>query len=155
MIRRTSGCTETLHLLHEEGDECTRVLDTRLGLLVEIGLVGRTATFGHAEETVLVTFCSLEVDLRRQVTFRVHLVVHVERRVLRVTQVALRIGVIHTAAQCFFIAETSPYLLTLLAVDDRRTGVLTERQLTLASHLRIAQESQRYILIVRRSLRVT
>ena len=103
MIRRTSCRTQALHFLHEERNQRTRVLDTRLGFLVEIGLVGRTATLGHAEETVLRSVGSLQINLRRQVALGVHLVVHVERRILRITQVALGVGVIHTAAQCFLV----------------------------------------------------
>ena len=40
VIRRTSGSSEALHLLNEEWDECARVLDTCLGLLIEVCLVG-------------------------------------------------------------------------------------------------------------------
>ena len=40
VIWRTSGCAESLHLGDEERNEGSRVLDTRLGLLIEIGLVG-------------------------------------------------------------------------------------------------------------------
>ena len=154
MIRRTSSRTEGFHLLHEEGDECTRVLDTRFGLLVEIGLVRRTATLGHTEETVLRSFGSLEIDLRRQVTFRIHLVIHVQRRVLRIAQVTLRIGIIDASAQRFLVGEISPDLLSFLAVDDGGTGILAQRQLTFASHFGIAQEGERYVFIVRGSFGV-
>ena len=127
MIRWTRCGTEALHLLHQERDQRTRVLDTRFRLLIQIGLVRTTATFGHAQKTVLISFRSLEVDLCRQVTFGVHLVVHVQRCVLAVTQVALGIGIIHTLAECFLIAEPCPHFLPFLAVDNSRSGILAER----------------------------
>ena len=127
VVRRTSSRTEALHLLHEERNERPRVLDTRLGLLIEVGLVSRTTTFGYAKETILVALGSLQVNLCREVAFGVHLVVHVERCVLRITQVALGVGIEHTLAQCLFVAETCPHLLAFLAVDDSRTGILAER----------------------------
>ena len=40
-------------------------------------------------------------------------------------------------------------------MDDSSTRVLAERQDTLCSHLRIAQELQSYILIILRGLRVS
>ena len=126
VVRRTSSRSEAFHLLHKERNERTGVLDTRLGLLIEIGLVRRTATLGHAKETVLVAPGSLQVNLCREVTFGVHLVVHIQRRVLRIAQIALGIGVIHTTAQCLFIGETCPYFLSLLSVNNCRTGILAE-----------------------------
>ena len=82
MVRRTSCSTEALHLLHEEWDEGARILDTCFGLLVEVSLVSRTTTLGHAEEVVLHTFASLKVNLSREVALGIYLVVHVERSVL-------------------------------------------------------------------------
>ena len=40
-------------------------------------------------------------------------------------------------------------------MDDGRTGVLAERQLTLASHFGVTQEGQRYVFIVGTGLGVT
>ena len=115
----------------------------------------RTATFGYAQELVFSAFGCLQVDLCRQVALGVHLVVHVERCVLRITQVALRIGIEDTLAQRLFVAETGPYFLTLLAVDNGGTGILAQRQLTFASHFRITQEGQRHILVIGTCLGVT
>ena len=36
VIRRTSSCAESLHLLNEERNESARVLDTCLSLLIEV-----------------------------------------------------------------------------------------------------------------------
>ena len=140
MIGRTSSRTERFHFLHEERNEGSRILDTCLGLLIEIGFVRRTATFGDTEETVFRSFGSLQVDLGREVTLGIHLVVHVERRILRIAEVAFGVGIIDTFAERFFVTETGPYFLAFLAVDDGGTGILAQRQLTFASHLCIAQE---------------
>ncbi len=82
MVGWASRSTEALHLLHKERNEGAGVLYAGLGLLVEIGLVGRAAAFGHAQETVLHAFGGLNVYLCGQVALGVHLLVHRERRVL-------------------------------------------------------------------------
>ena len=140
VIRRASSCTERFHLLHQEGDKCALVLDASLGLLVEIGLVGRTATLGHAQEVILHAMCGLQIDLRGQVALGVHLVEHVQRGVLRVAQVALGVGVEHTAAECLLILKSCPDLLAFLAVDDSCAGVLAERQLAFGGNLGVTKE---------------
>ena len=108
-------------------NECSRGLDAGVGLLVEVGLGGRTTTLGDAEEMVLHTLGSLKVDLSREVALGVHLVVHIKRSVLRVAEVALGIGEVYTLSESLFVAIAGPYLLTLLAVNDSGTGVLAER----------------------------
>jgi hypothetical protein len=152
MVRRASRSTEGLHLLHEERNECARVLDAGFGLLVEVGLVGRTTTLGDAEEMVLHTLGSLKVDLSREVALGVHLVVHIKRSVLRVAEVALSIGEVYTLSESLFVAIAGPYLLALLAVNDSRTRVLAERELALARNLGIAEESEGNVLVVGTSL---
>ena len=46
MIWRTGGGAEGLHFLNQEGEQCLGV-NQRLGLLIEVSLVGRAAAFGH------------------------------------------------------------------------------------------------------------
>ena len=82
-----------LHLLHQPGQQGLLVLDERLGHGVEVSLIGRAAALGHAYEAVLSTLHGLDINLGRQVALRVHLVVHVQRGVLRVAEVVLREGV--------------------------------------------------------------
>ena len=137
-----------LHLLHEEWEQGALVLDGRLCHGVEVGLVGRAATLRHHHEAVFSTFRRLDVNLCGEVALRVHLVVHVQRSVLGVAEIILREGVEHALRQRLLVLEASPDLLTLLTVDDGRTGVLTEREDTLASHLGIAQELERHIFVV-------
>ena len=155
MIRRTCGCSKTLHFLYEERNQCARILDARFCLLVEIGLVGTSATFGYAQETILISFSRFQVYLCRQVALRIHLVVHVQRSILAIAQIALRIGIIYTFAQCLFVTEASPDFLPFLAMNNSCSCILAERQLSFCSHFCIAQERQRHVFIVIRSFRVT
>ena len=148
MIRRTSSSTQRLHLLYEERNQRSLVLNGSLGHGIEIGLIGGTTTFRHHHKLILSTFCSLDVNLCRQVATGIHLVVHVQRCILRVAQVILREGVEDTKAQRLFILETRPYLLTFLTVDNGCTRVLTEREDATCSHLSITQELQGHILII-------
>ena len=96
MVRRTSCCSEGLHLLYEEGKECSLILDRCFCHGVEVCLIGRTATLGYHHETILSTFHSLDVYLCRQVTTSVDLIIHVERCILRVAQVILCVGIVNT-----------------------------------------------------------
>ena len=97
MVWRAGCGAEALHLFYEERYECSGVLDACLGLLVEVGLVGRASSLGDAEETVLHALACLDVYLCWEVAFGVYLVIHVERGVLAVTKVVLRVGVIDAA----------------------------------------------------------
>jgi hypothetical protein len=57
-------------------------------------------------------------------------------------------GVEDTTRECLLVLKTSPYLLTLLTVNDSSTRVLTERQYTLNSCLCIAEELESYVLVI-------
>ena len=92
--------------------------------------------------------------MRRQIATSVHLVVHVQRSILRVAQIVLSVGVEHAQRQRFLVLEVGPYALTLFAMDDGSAGILTERQNALGCSFGIAQELQSHILVVLRSLRV-
>ena len=148
MIRRTCCCTQMLHLLYQEWQQSAFVLNGCFGHWVEVGLVSRTTTFGNHYETVFSTFNSLDINLCREVTLGVYLVIHVQRSILRITQVVLCISVEHTKAQRLFVLESCPYLLTFLAMYDGRTRILTEGQHTLTCCLGITKELQSYIFVV-------
>ena len=148
MVRRTCCCTQTLHLLYEEWEQCALVLDSSLGHWVEVGLVGGSAAFGDHDEAILVALHGLDVNLCGEVAARVDLVVHVERGVLRVAEVVLRIGVIDTEGEGFLVLEACPHLLALLAVDDGCARVLAEGQYALDGGLGIAEELEGDILVV-------
>ena len=154
MVRRASRCAEALHLFNEERQQCALILYSSLGHRIEICLVGRATALSHHYKTILVALYSLDVNLCREVAACVHLVVHIERSILRVAQVVLCVGVVDTARQSLFVLEVGPYALSLLAVYDGSTGVLAERQDALAGSLGVAQELQSNVLVVLRSLRV-
>ena len=153
MIRRAGCSAEGLHFLDHEGDERVGV-EQCFCLLIEIGLVGRAATFRHAKKTVFHALGRLDVDLGRQVALRVHLVVHREGRILRVAQIFFRIRFVDAFREGLLIAEAGPDLLALFSVDDGGPRVLAERQLAFGRHFGIAQEGERYVFVVVRSLGV-
>ena len=138
VIGRAGSRSETLHLLHEEGQQRAFVLDGSLRHRIEVGLVGRTATLGDHYEAILSTLASFDIDLCGEVTTRVHLVVHVERSILRIAQVVLGERVENAEAQGFLILEARPNLLTLLAMNDGCASILAERQNTLGSRFGVA-----------------
>ena len=154
MIGWACSGAEALHLLYEEGNECSLVLNGGLGHGIEVGLVGRAAALGNHHEAVLSTFGGLDVDLSGQVAAGVHLVVHVEWSVLRVAQIVLCKGVIHAERESLLVFESGPDLLPFFAVDDGGAGVLAEGQNAFAGHVGIAQELQCHVLVVLRSLGV-
>ena len=154
VIRRAGCGAEALHLLHEERDEGTRILDTGLGLLIEITLVGRAAALGHHKETVFVTLGGLYIYLGREVALGIDLIVHVQRGILGVAEILLGVGLEDAEGYGLLILETCPYLLSLLAVHDCGAGILTERKLALRRNLGVAQESQGHIFVVGAGLRV-
>ena len=150
MVWRTSSSAKMLHLLHEEWQQCAFILDCGLGHWVEIGLVGRTTALCHHHKTVFIAFHCLNVYLCRQVASCVHLVIHVQRSILRIAQVVLGVSVIHTERESFLILKVSPHTLSLLTMYNSSTCILTERQYALACCLGIAQELQCHILVVLR-----
>ena len=95
VIRRTSCCAQALHLLNEERQQCALVLNSSLGHGIEVCFVGRATTLSNHHETILITLSSLNINLCGQIATGVHLVVHIERSVLRVTQIVLCKGVIN------------------------------------------------------------
>ena len=95
MVGRAGCSTQALHLLNQEGNQCAGVLDAGLGLLIEVCLVGRSATLGNHQEAVLHTLGCLNVNLCGQVALGVHLIVHIQRSVLAVAQVLLGISLVN------------------------------------------------------------
>ena len=154
VVRGAGGGAEAAHLLHEERDERTGILDAGLGLLVEIGLVRAAAAFRDAEEAVFHSFRGLDVDLGGEVALRVDLAVHVERSVLRIAQVLLRISLEHALRDGLLVAEAGPDLLAFFGMDDGGAGVLAERELAFRGDLRIAQEGKGHVFVILRGFRV-
>ena len=147
VVRRAGRGAERLHLLHQERHEGVRIQDG-LGHLVQIALVGGTAALHHAQELVFHAFFGVDVDLRRQVALGVDFLIHVQRGVLAVTEVLLRVSLVHAQGEGFLVVEAGPDLLALLAVDDGGAGVLAEGELALGGDLRVAEEHQGDVLVV-------
>ena len=101
---------------------------------------------------VFVAFSGLDIDLCRQVAARVYLIIHIERRVLRIAQILLRVRLINAARNRLRIVAFGPHLLAFVSVNDGRAGILAERKLALSRDFSITQESQCDILVVVGSL---
>ena len=147
VIGRTGCRTQCFHFFHQERNECPGV-ENGFRFLVEVCLIRRSTAFGDAEEFILHTFGSFQVDLCGKITFGIYFVVHGKGRVLGVAQVFLGIGFVNAEGESFFIAISRPDLLAFLSVNDCRTGVLTERKYSFGGHFGIAEEGERYVFIV-------
>ena len=154
MIRRTSGCSQCFHLFNQERNQCTGIQDC-FCFLIQICLIGRSTTFCYAKEFIFHAFGSFDVNLCGEVTFGIYLIVHIQRRILWVTQVLFSICFIYTQWKSFFVRISSPYLLSFFTVDNSSTSVLTERKYTFWSNFCVTQESQCHILIVFTCFRIT
>ena len=82
VIGGTGGCSQALHLLHQERNERSLVLDGGLGHGVEICLVGRSTALCHHDKLVFSALNRLNVNLCGQVATGVHLVIHIKCRIL-------------------------------------------------------------------------
>ena len=153
VVRRTGRRAEGPDLGVDEGAQALGV-EQRLGLLEEVGLVGRAAPLGHEEELVGVAVGRVELDLRRQVVLRVLLDEHAPRRELGVAQVGRRVGVEDAAGERRLVTAAGQHVLPLLAHDDRRAGVLAHRQHPAGGDRRVLQQVEGDEVIVRRRLRV-
>ena len=153
MVRRTSCRPECFHFLHQKIHQFIG-RNQRLCLLIKICLIGRPASLSNKKELILHTVDSVKIDLCRQIATRIHLTVHIEGCILRVTEIFLGIGLIYAQRKCLFITSAGPYLLTFLTHDDGCSCILTKRKLTLASYFGIPQHGKGYILVVIARLRV-
>ena len=119
-----------------------------------VSFIRRAAAFSDAEEFVLLAVGGVKIDLRRQVSAGVDLFIHIQRRVLRIAQVILDIGVINALRQRGFIAAAGPHALAFFAGNNRGTGILAGRQHAFGGDIRVAQKLQRHVLIVFAGFRV-
>ena len=128
MVGRAGRSAQILDVGTDELGE-RLLVEQRLGLLVEEGLVGRTAALGDEEELVLhAGVASVDVDLRRKVRARILLVGHREGNHLRIAQVALLVGLVDAARDMLGVVGARIDVLALVADTDRRTRVLTGGQ---------------------------
>ena len=142
MVRRARRGAERAQLLVEEAHAGCRV-EERLRLLEQEALVRRAAALGHEQELVGVAVDRVDLDLRGQVGAGVLLVVHVERRHLRVAQVVVGVGVEDAARDRLVVAAAGEHVLALLAHHDRGAGVLARRQHAAGGDVRVLQQLER------------
>ena len=147
MIGRARSGAEAAQLRFDEGEERLRIED-RLGLLIEVALVGRAAALGHEEEFVGVAVGRENLDLRREIGPGVGLFVHRPRRHLRVAQIELFVGIEHAAGNRSLVAAAGDDILTLLSHHDRGAGVLTHREDAAGGDVRVLQEIEGDELVV-------
>ena len=125
-------------------------------MLVEVALVGAATSLGHDEELVrrLVSGVSVgvELDLGGKIGPGVALLPHRQRRHLRIAKVEIRIGVVHAVREVLLVLTCRPDVLTLLAHDDRRAGVLAHRQHATRSHVGVLEQIKGDKAIVRTGL---
>jgi hypothetical protein len=153
VVRGAGGGAEGLDLLEDPVREGLGVQEG-LRLLVQVALVGRPAALGHEQELVGVPVDGGDLDLGRQVVAGVLLFVHVERRHLRVAQVARQVRVEHAPCDRLLVASAGEDELALLALHDRRTGVLAHRQHAAGGDVGVLQEVEGDEAVVVAGLRV-
>ena len=147
VVGRTSRSTQILDVLL---NELGQVLlgQQRLGLLIQEGLVSRATTLGDEQKLILVALSCIEVDLCGQVGAAILLVEHIEGNYLRVTEVALLVGLINTASNALSIVSARINVLALLTDTDCGTRILTSGQLTLGSYALVEQHRVSHELVV-------
>ena len=149
----TGGRPERLHLV-EDPRQQRRLVQQRLGLLVEVALVGRAAALGHEQELVGVAVDGGDLDLRRQVRAGVLLGVHVERCHLGVPEVRRLVRVVDAVGDRFLVAAAREHELALLRLHDRGAGVLAHREHAARGDRRVLEQVERDEAVVVRRLRV-
>ncbi len=153
MVRRARRGAEREHLLLEERQHAV-VRQNRRRRLEQKRLVGRAAAFGDEQEFVGVLALGVDLDLRRHVVLGVLLLEHGDRRLLRIAQVALEIGVARALGQRRLVGTVAEHQAALLAHDDGGAGVLTHRQHAAGGDVGVFQEIVGDELVVGRGLRV-
>ena len=122
--------------------------------MIEVCLVGRTATLGDEEELIVIPLCGMDLNLSGEVAAGVDFFIHRQRCVLRVAEVILGVGLVYSEGNLLLIVASCPDVLSFVGGADRCAGILAERKHTLAGHLCIAQHCQGHELVVFRGLRV-
>ncbi len=124
------------------------------GLLVEEGLVGRAAALGQEEELVLVAGIGVDLDLRREVGPRVLLLVHRERRHLRVAQVGVGVGPVDALGERGLVVAVGEHVVAPMADHDGGAGVLAPGQDHAGGDVGVLQQLERDEAVVVRRLGV-
>ena len=147
MIGRARRGAERQHLLLQERQHAVLGQDGRRGL-EQKALVGGAAALGHEHELVGVIALGIDLALRRHVVGGVLLLIHRQRRHLRIAQIAAQIGVARALGERGLVVAVGDDARTLLAHDDRGAGVLAHRQHAAGGDIGVLQEIQRDELVV-------
>ena len=151
VIRRAGRGAQAFHLGDQEIHQGSGV-EHGLGLLVQIGLVGRAAPLGQHQEAVDIAPGGVDLDLGRQVAAGILLRVHGQRCILGVAQIILGIGIIDAPGQGSLIIGTGPNLLALFAHDDGRARILAHGELEIGGDHRVFQHFQGDEAVIGRTL---
>ena len=147
VVRRAGGRAERADLLLQERHHGGLVQD-RLGLLVEEGLVGEPPPLAMKRNLYAPPSVGVQLDLGGQVGAGVLLLPHGQRGHLRVAQVELGVRVVDAPGQGLLVAALGEHVLPALAHDDRRAGVLAHRQHARRRDVGVLQQVERDELVV-------
>ena len=147
MVRRARGGAERDHFVGQKLHDALRI-EHGAGFLIQESLVRRAASFGDEEELIRVAIGGIQIELRGQVGAGVLFVEHVQRGVLRVAQVVLRVGEIDALRERGLVTAAGPDLLAFFAHDDGGAGVLAERQQARGGHVGILEHRERHHAVV-------
>ncbi len=147
MIGRARRSAEREHLLLQKRQQAVSGQHRWRGLEQET-LVGAAAALGHEHELVGVIAFGIDLALRRHVVGGVLLLIHRQRRHLRIAQIAAQIGVAGAFAQGGLVVAVGEDVAALLAHDDRGAGVLAHRQDAAGGDVGVLQEIEGDELVI-------
>ena len=147
VIGRARRGAERQHLLLQERQQAI-LGQHRRRRLEQKALVGGAAALGHEHELVGVIALGIDLALRRHVVGGVLLLVHRQRRHLRIAQVAAQIGVARAFRERGLVVAVGDDAKALLAHDDRGAGVLAHRQHAAGGDVGVLQEIEGDELVV-------
>ena len=119
--------------------------------LVKKGFVGRASPLCDEEKFVFHPLGGIDIDLSGKVAAGIDLLVHVEGKVLGITQVFLGIGIIDPFGQALGIIYPGPNLLSLIGDNNGCAGILAKRKNAVGGYLRVFQQGHGHIAVVARS----
>ncbi len=147
VIGRARRGAERQHLLLQEREQAIPGQHRRRRL-EQKALVGGTAALGHEHELVGVIAFGVDLALRRHVVGGVLLLIHRQRRHLRVAQIAAQIRIARALRQRGLVVAVGDDVAALLAHDDRGAGVLAHRQHAAGRDIGVLQEVEGDELVV-------
>ena len=153
VIRGARGRADRPDRFLQELEEAAGAHDRR-HRLVEKGLVGGPPALGDEQELERIAVIGMQVDLRGQIGAGVDLLVHRERGQLAVAEVGLRVGPVDAPGKGLAVVAAGPDLLPLVPDHDRGAGVLAHGEDATRRGVRVLEERQRDVAIIRRRLRV-